>query len=165
MRFRLAPAFVLICLSLMSSALYANSAPEGPVILSVAGLDGPPHELSFDRALLENLPSTRIETTTIWTEGVQSFVGVELAALLDHLGISSGTVRVVAANDYAIEIPVAEIQPGGALLAYLQNDQPMSRRDRGPIWLVYPYDSDVDLQTELIYSRSVWQLVRIEILP
>jgi hypothetical protein len=38
----------------------------------------------------------------------------------------------------------------------------MSMRNKGPLWLVYPYDSNVALQTEAVYARSIWQLVRIE---
>jgi hypothetical protein len=101
-------------------------------------------------------------TTTIWTDGPQSFSGVPLAALLAHLGIEDGTLRAIAANDYAVEIPVSSITDAAPILAFTQNGAPMSRRDRGPIWLVYPYDSDPVFRTEVIYSRSIWQLDRIE---
>lgn len=38
----------------------------------------------------------------------------------------------------------------------------MSVRDKGPLWVIYPYDSDPALQSEVTYARSIWQLVRIE---
>ena len=37
-------------------------------------------------------------------------------------------------------------------------------RDKGPLWIIYPYDQNTDYQTEVIYSRSIWQLDRIEVL-
>jgi len=39
----------------------------------------------------------------------------------------------------------------------------MSAREKGPVWLVYNYDSDPAFRTETVYSRSVWQLDRITI--
>jgi hypothetical protein len=38
----------------------------------------------------------------------------------------------------------------------------MSIREKGPLWLVYPYDLNKAYQSETIYSRSIWQLVRID---
>jgi hypothetical protein len=39
----------------------------------------------------------------------------------------------------------------------------MSLREKGPLWIIYPFDSSPEYQTELIYSRSIWQLNRIEV--
>jgi hypothetical protein len=39
----------------------------------------------------------------------------------------------------------------------------MSVRDKGPLWLIYPYDSKAEYQSETIYSRSIWQLVKIDL--
>ncbi|MEC8574513.1 MAG: oxidoreductase, partial [Pseudomonadota bacterium] len=39
----------------------------------------------------------------------------------------------------------------------------MSLRDKGPLWIVYPFDSDPAYQTEAIYSRSIWQLEEITV--
>ncbi|WP_252928140.1 hypothetical protein [Paracoccus sp. 08] len=43
-------------------------------------------------------------------------------------------------------------------MAYLMDDREISVRDKGPLWIVYPYDADRQYQTEVIYSRSIWQL-------
>lgn len=119
---------------------------------------------AFDIAALEAMEPSRIETTTIWTEGVQSFTGISLAALLDNLGVTQGTLKATAINDYAVEIPVEDAIEGGAIIAFMRNGAPMSVRDKGPLWIVYPYDSDPAYQTEVIYSRSIWQLDRIEVM-
>ena len=44
---------------------------------------------------------------------------------------------------------------------YLRNGEPMSVRDKGPLWVVYNFDSNPEFQTEVMYSRSIWQLDRI----
>ena len=142
--------------------------PTGEVILTVRGdianrNDG--EAALFDREMLEALGSESFETTTIWTDGVQRFTGVSLHALLEAVGATGGTLRAIALNDYAVEIPVSDAGPGGPIVAYLQNDAPMSVRQKGPLWIVYPYDARNAYRTEQVYARSIWQLVSIEVLP
>lgn len=86
-----------------------------------------------------------------------------LSSLLDRLGVSSGTIRAQAINDYAIEIPVADIETEAPMIAYAMNGENMSRREKGPLWVIYPYDSDAKYRSEVVYSRSIWQLDRIEV--
>nr|WP_255522161.1 molybdopterin-binding protein [Paracoccus sp. NBH48] len=78
-------------------------------------------------------------------------------------GIDEGTVSAVAINDYAVQIPVDEVTADYPIVAFQQNGQAMSVRDKGPLWVIYPYDSDPALQSEVTYARSIWQLVRIEV--
>ena len=111
---------------------------------------------------LQEMGETEITTTTIWTEGKQSFVGVSLYDFLEEYGVSDGELVATAINDYEITIPVEDAVEGGPIIAYLRNGEPMSVRDKGPLWIVYPYDSDVRFQTEVVYSRSIWQLDRLK---
>jgi hypothetical protein len=113
--------------------------------------------------MLEAFDAVEIQTTTIWTEGVQTFVGVELDDLLAAIGAEGTTLRAIALNDYAVNIPVTDAADGGPIIAYIRNDEPMSIRDKGPLWIIYPYDSSPEFQSELIFSRSIWQLNRIEV--
>lgn len=143
------------------------AAPTGDVLLTVSGNIGTTNvdaTAQFDLEMLRSVGSDTIQTTTIWTEGDQQFVGVYLKAILDTLGVTEGTVRASAINDYSIEIPVADVTADAPMIAYENNGSPMSIRDKGPLWIVYPYDSAPEYQTEVIYSRSIWQLDRLEIL-
>lgn len=130
----------------------------GDVLLTVTGPAGT-HE--YDLTSLEALPGATISTKTIWTEGQQEFTGVPLAALLKDAGIGEGSVTATAINDYAVEIPLAEITEEYPIVAYKQNGAAMSVRDKGPLWIIYPYDSSDDYQSEVVYSRSIWQLDRL----
>ena len=51
----------------------------------------------------------------------------------------------------------------GPIVAYEMDGKLMSRRDKGPLWLIYPYSSNAEYRTEVIYSRSIWQLDRMAI--
>jgi len=33
------------------------------------------------------------------------------------------------------------------------------------LWIVYPYDSDNRFQSEIYFSRSIWQLARLTLVP
>ena len=41
--------------------------------------------------------------------------------------------------------------------------KPLSVRDKGPLFLIYPFDKNPELYNEKYFSRSVWQIKKIEI--
>ncbi|WP_349295301.1 molybdopterin-dependent oxidoreductase (plasmid) [Thioclava sp. 'Guangxiensis'] len=133
-------------------------------VLTIIGAPGLTAPVELDRAALEALPSGSFTTTTTWTKGPQEFKGVYLADLLAEYGVSEGNLKLTAVNDYSVTVPVSELHPNEALLAYSRNGETMSVRDKGPLWVVYPYDSDEALRNEVVYARSIWQVVKIEIL-
>ncbi|WP_234817619.1 molybdopterin-dependent oxidoreductase [Thalassobacter stenotrophicus] len=116
----------------------------------------------MDAATLNALPQVSFETSTIWTDGTISFSGPSLRSLMDQAGISDGQLTLTAINDYAIQVAVDEIEDNAPIVATLMNGEPISRREKGPYWLVYPYDVDAKYQSEVIYAQSIWQLVSIE---
>ncbi len=152
-------AMVFVCSGLMGGATYAQSAPE-PVVLTVTGLD---QTYTYSVADLARIDEVTFETSTIWTDGIQVFTGVPLAAFVKSLDVSDGELTAMAINDYAISMPVDEALLDGPMIAYLRNGDPMSIRNKGPLWLVYPYDSDPAFQNEVVHARSIWQLDRISI--
>ncbi|SMX29335.1 hypothetical protein TRP8649_03468 [Pelagimonas phthalicica] len=120
--------------------------------------------IDYDLVALRDLPQTSFETSTIWTTGVKAFTGVALLALLDEMEIKSGTVRARAANDYAVDIPVASLSADAPIVAWQMDDALMSRRGKGPLWIVFPYDRSPEFRTETVYSQSVWQLQSLHVL-
>jgi len=155
------PAFLGAALMLWCSAAVAQNALGTSVVLTVVSDSGDVHELGLDD--LAALPQSGFTTTTIWTEGPQAFRGVMFLDLMAGLEETAGRLTLVAANGYQVERAAEELQLDGALLAYQRNGAPMSLRDKGPIWLVYNYDSDPAYRTEVTYANSIWQLDRIEI--
>ncbi|MBM6595185.1 molybdopterin-dependent oxidoreductase [Microvirga pudoricolor] len=115
----------------------------------------------FDRPMLEALGMTTIETTTPWYSGPVKFEGVSLSKLMKQVGASGERVSIVALNDYSSEIPIEDFEKYNVILAVKRNGEYMPVRDKGPLFIVYPFDSNPDLKSQTFYSRSVWQVAKI----
>ncbi|MDO9637891.1 MAG: molybdopterin-dependent oxidoreductase [Pseudotabrizicola sp.] len=153
--------------AMAESAPGSLPAPSGAVILTVHGDIARTNgnaEAALDKAMIEAIGVVTMHTGTIWTDGTSEFQGVELARLLAHLGADGRTLRLTALNDYAVEIPVSEAVDGGPMLAFRMDGKDLSPRDKGPLWMIYPYDVNSAYKNEVSYSRSIWQLTRIEVL-
>lgn len=159
------PALVLVAgLSGMARA-DDFATPTGEVLLTVTGniaTTNAPDGLQLDQAQLAALPQTSFTTSTTWTSGTPTFTGVLLKDLIAAVGATGSTITLEAANDYSISMPIADVQSDAPLLAFLMDGETMSLRDKGPVWMVYPYDADAKYRTEGTYSRSIWQLTEID---
>lgn len=160
---------VLIVFVLAASGLPrilpAQEAPQGTVVLTISGLDGGgncPDGMCYDIAMLQALPSHEVVTETPWTSGAAAFRGPLLRTLLDHAGARGDTLRAHALNDYAVDIPRSDAADYDVILALARDGQPLTVRDGGPLWVIYPWGDHAGLRNELYYSRSIWQVRRID---
>jgi hypothetical protein len=144
---------------ILTSSLGTAARAEGVILTVTIGGE----TKTYDRQALESLGLETIKTATIWTEGVQEFQGVPLYLLTDAIGAETGTLLATAINDYTVEIPLSDATEGGPILAMRMNGEIMSLRDKGPLWVIYPYDQNAAYRSEVTYSRSIWQLDRIEV--
>jgi hypothetical protein len=166
MSFKIKLAAIALSLLPMGASADALPAPDGPVVLRVSGQISVTNDgdgAAFDMQMLKGLPATEIRTTTIWTEGEQVFVGVSLADLMERVGATGNKMDAYAINDYNTEIPMSDAVDGGPIVAYMRNGAEMSVRNKGPLWVVYPFDDDPKYMSEQIYARSIWQLDRIKV--
>lgn len=167
-RHALSTVFAAVVAVLPVAPLSAQTlaAPTGEVMLTVSGKIGTTNGdgvLALDAGLLASLPQHEFTTSTIWTDGTATYSGVLLRDLLAAAGATGSTVKLTALNDYQITMPAADAAEDGPLLATLADGKPMPVRDKGPVWLIYPYDDNAAYRTEQTYARSIWQLNRIEI--
>jgi len=155
----------LVALAL-SGAVAAQTRPEpqGPVILTVSGAVDLA-DADFDLALLEALPQRETRTATPWYEGEQTFTGPLLSDLMAAVGATGTALRIVALNDYATTVPLDDAARFPVILATRHNGAPMSVRDKGPLFVIYPFDEFPELHNEVYFSRSAWQVRLIEVLP
>lgn len=116
--------------------------------------------------MLRSLPARSFQTSTVWTEGVHEFEGVPLRTLLERLGAAKdASVSAVAVNDYAVEIPASAIEDDAPIIAYHIDGATFSRREKGPLWVIFPYDEDARYRSEVTYGQSIWQLDRLTVHP
>ena len=133
-------------------------ADTGKPILTVTGKVGPAGGVTFDREALEKLGLVTFETTTPWHTGKVTFEGVPLKVLMKHVAASGSTLQALALNDYSTDIPMEDFDKYNVILALKRDGEYMPVRDKGPLFVVYPYDSDPELKSQKFYSRSVWQV-------
>jgi hypothetical protein len=91
---------------------------------------------------------------------MRNFSGVPLARLLAAVEPLGTTLEAEAINRYTTSIPVADAGLGAFLVTRLEG-QPMRVRDRGPIWLIYPWSDQPELDRSLYHERAIWQLRHI----
>ncbi|WP_227819983.1 hypothetical protein [Marinobacterium aestuarii] len=155
-------------LSLFGLQTMADTLPQpsGPVILTLEGALSNTNGngvARFDREMLEGLSLHRTRTGTPWTEGTIDFEGPLGRLVLDFVGAKGETLIVTALNDYSAEVPLADFYTYDVILALKMDGDYIRIRDKGPIFIIYPFADFPALQTEVIHNRSVWQLKSIRV--
>lgn len=159
-------ALALLTVGLLPTAGWALNAPKGKVVLTVSGKLGAANrgdKAVFDVAMLEALPQKTFTTMTPWEKAPVKFTGPLLRDVLAAVKAQGQTLRAVALNDYKITIPLEDTTKFDMVLAHRMNDQPIPVRTKGPLFVVYPFDSNPALQNTVYYERSIWQLGGLEI--
>lgn len=120
-------------------------------------------DLILDDDVLVTLGAEDLMTRTPWTEGVVRFGGVPLAKVLSVVGVTSGSVRAIALNDYAVEFSAEDAIAKGAFIARTMNGHELTIRDKGPFWMIFPWSARPELESASVQAMSVWQLRELEI--
>jgi hypothetical protein len=152
---------------LVSQPAAALDAAEGAVVLTLSGKLRHPNrgtQAQFDMPMLERLPQLSYSTRTPWYTQARKFTGPLLRDVLAAAGAQGSQLRVTALNDYRIDIPMDDALRHDLLVARLLDDKPMSVRDKGPLFVIYPFDQNAALRNALYFSRCVWQMRSIEVL-
>jgi len=153
--------------ALAAAPAQALETPRGAVVLTVTGKVARPNDgprAVFDMAMLEQMPQSSFSTRTPWYSQPRKFTGPLLRDVLALVGAHGSTLRLGALNDYRIDVPADDAKRFDVTLARLIDDKPITVREKGPLFMIYPFDSDTALRNALYYSRSVWQLKSIDVL-
>jgi hypothetical protein len=157
------------CALVLAAALPARALerPAGPVVLTVSGRVRMPNDgadAQFDMAMLAALPQTSFSTRTPWYAKARRFTGPLLRDELAAAGAQGTLIRLTALNDYKVDMPYDDAQRHDVIVARLLDDKPMAVRDKGPLFVIYPFDARPELRGAVYYSRSAWQLRTIDVL-
>jgi hypothetical protein len=160
-RFAMAALLGMLCMGLAQAPAKAEDAVKLGVTTSATSAV----ELSIDE--LRALGDTKFATGTPWTKGTQKFEGItgaQIVAAMEAKGqkLDAKSVLAVANNDYSIVIPFEVFNQPTTLVAFAQNGGAMSVRDKGPFWIVFPYDQDGKFLSSSYQSYSIWGLERLD---
>jgi hypothetical protein len=154
-------SLVVACATVLLVGILPANA--GNVILTIDGDIAGQAPMDMTLEDIEALGTATVVTKTPWHEEAVTFEGVSLASLLEKAGAKGKTLSVFALNNYRSEMPVSDIGEHGVILAYKQNGEYMPVSDKGPLFIVYPFDADPALNNEVYYARSAWQVRSITV--
>ena len=154
-----------ILMAAFLSIAHHEALADDTVFVVLSQSDGAQTEVGFTLAELDALPQVTVVTENEFVTGKVAFTGPLARVVLKQTGdVSAETVKLIAANDYHIEVPVEDFRKYNTILATRQNGALFSSRDKGPIWLIYPMSDHSELRDSTYNSRLIWQLVRMEVL-
>lgn len=144
----------------------ALAAATGSVVLTLTGKVRTPNrdrQAEFDMDMLERMAQTTFTTRTPWYAQARRFTGPLLRDVLAAAGAHGAQLQLSSLNDYRVMLPVDDVLRFDVILARLIDGQPMAVRDKGPLFVIYPFDSHAELRSAVYYSRCAWQLRSIEV--
>ena len=163
-RFLLA-TLILIMASASGFAADKLPAPQEAVVLTIEGsiaksntADG---KAQFDFKMLKDLGVRSFKTKTPWIEGISEFNGVRMSGLMKAVGATGQYIEAFAADGYSNEVPIQDFETYNVLLVIFMNGRMLENEDKGPLWIVYPFDAHPEIDIDDKSAHAVWQLTRI----
>jgi hypothetical protein len=147
---------VFLLAAVFSGTSYAQT------VLTVASVAGESVK-TLTLVELQELDQVEVKTSNEFVDNEKVFRGPLIRDILAMFGAPDAQMVVfTAANDYQVEVDVAEFFKYNAILALTQDGVLLSKRDKGPIWVIYPMSDFIELRDPVFNSRLIWQLVKLE---
>jgi hypothetical protein len=164
--------FRILLLVLGGLALGVSSAkgqqPKRPgntgerIVLTVSWADGRMAPAKFalkDLEKLERKDYLTVLPSALSVPGRHDWQGIPLRAVLQAAGaLHPSSLRIVALDGYQVIVPITDVERFDPILAYRKDDQYIGILDKGPLFLVYPFDGHPELQTMEYINRAIWQV-------
>lgn len=148
----------------LALALVAAKALAGAMLTVTQGAGDSARTWTISEQAFHRFAAISFATRTDYTDGEALFSGPLAREVLGEDALRAARVAVMtAANDYTVEVPVEDLLEYDVIFATRMNGLPLSRRDKGPVWLMYPIDRHEELRNPAVNSRLIWQLERIEL--
>jgi hypothetical protein len=132
----------------------ASSAAAKPV----KGLANGPLVASLQIEFFKKLPQHSFITQTPWYKKPVQFTGPLLRDVLAAVKVQGRVIHAVALDDYQVSFPFSDAAQFDVILAHTMDGETLTAKTKGPLFVVYPYDSKPELQAVRFYERSIWQL-------
>ncbi|MGL6333913.1 molybdopterin-dependent oxidoreductase [Aeromonas jandaei] len=157
--------YTITLLGALCGIVQAAPIPENTILKVEGAIDNPIAQrfALWDSAMLDQLPEYEIKTHTPWYDEAKTFRGPLLKDVLSKVGANGKLLTITALNDYSVQVPASDAEKYHVILARKMNGQLLSIRDKGPLFLVYPFDKYPELRNKLYYGRSIWQINVIKV--
>ena len=118
---------------------------------------------AFKMTFLKELPQHTFVTQTPWYKKPVTFTGPLLRDVLTAAKVKGTVIHATALDEYSAHIPFSDAQQYDMILAHQMDGETLTAKNKGPLFVVYPYDSKPQLQAIQFYERSIWQLKALQI--
>jgi hypothetical protein len=148
----------------LSLPAFANHVGDEKPLFTICGKIAKTGDVVVTPADFAKIGSFEINTVVdTMSEGIHRVKGVLGRELLRQYGSTGTTLRVIGLDGYTIDVPVADLMKYDVVLANEIDGKPLSVRDKGPAWLIYPQSQHPELDDPIYAARAVWQVTRIEV--
>lgn len=149
---------------IVTAALFLTPAEADSDDVAITLSRGPGGEtLELTLAQLAELPQVTVVTENEFSNGLVAYRGPLARDVLEQLALMQfDMLRFSAANDYYVEIPVSDFRDYDVILAMQADGVPLARREKGPLWLMYPISDHEELADPLYIHRLIWQVEKVE---
>lgn len=161
MLFRIFAVCGMYALVSTATPAFALQPAKGKVVLTLSGKVGEKNSANaavFDLEMLESLPQRVFTTMTPWDKQPIEFTGPLLRDVLAAAKASGTVLKAAALNDYQTTLPYEDVLKFDVVLAHKMNGKSIPVKTKGPLFIVYPFDSSPELRSAIYYERSAWQL-------
>ena len=146
----------------------AIPAPTGDPILTVSGQIGVKNAgdtLVLDMATLEKFGLVEYAVNDPWLNAKNTYQGVLLSEFLKFVDASdtATTLKIIALDDYAVDITITDIEKWTVLLATQTNGAYMTIENNGPTRVIFPYDFYPEIDQLTYKDLWVWNIASMEI--
>ncbi len=150
----------VVILSLFGSQAIAET------VLTITGKDasGAQEVIQYSFDDLKALDQTGYDTINDFVKTPTRFSGPLLRDVLAPLTFSeSAKLKLTALNNFQTEIPITDVMNYDVIVALEKGGAPMSIRENGPLWVIYPISDHPELRAQIYNNRMIWQLVGIKV--
>lgn len=158
------PKAAILCLVYCFGLFSTTSVWSKNIPLTISGKSssGDNLSISLERSQLEQLPQSSFSTELPWLEQSATFQGVRLLTLLEHYNVAASKLKLLALNDYSVEISHEYIEQYNPLVAIMQDGHYLKVRDYGPYWVVISLNEHPEAAETKHLANMVWQLTAIQ---
>ncbi|MCB8838976.1 hypothetical protein [Aurantimonas sp. VKM B-3413] len=143
----------------------ATEDPDDPAAKILSVVDGDGRTAKFSRLDLAQLPQTRFVTAAPFLKTPTPLEGPSVSQLLRAFDPDRTfhRIEIVALDSYLVSADISQLEADGAILAIRQDGAFLPIAEKGPAYLVFPFDDRPSLKDKSHYGLCIWQISQIRL--